>query len=238
MSDGTRRQRPRLGVLRAIALFMAFLAWLFVTVERRGDNASEKVVDATVTYNARPGMMILDPQEKVRVRLRGSARAIRRVNPFQIDVQVTVDARQEGPTEVQLQPENVMTPEGLDVVAIEPSTLRLHVDREMRKLLPVEVPLVGEPAAGARLAGPPRVTPDEVLAIGPTRVVVAMRAVRSNPISLDGHAFDFQESTLLVAADPLLQLQTQVVSVYVPMEQPKPVADQTPRPHAKARPTP
>src|SRR4051794_40242111 len=191
MSDSTRRQRgPRLGVLRMLALGMALLAWLFVTVERRGERAAEKVVDATVTYNAPPGMMILDPQEKVRVRLRGSARAIRRVNPFQIDVQVNVEARREGATEVQLQPENVMAPEGLDVVSIEPASLRLHVDREMRRLLPVEVPLIGEPAGGARLAGPPRVTPSEVLAIGPSHVVGAMRALRSNPITLDGHAFD------------------------------------------------
>jgi hypothetical protein len=213
-----------------MALALALVAWFFVTIDRRGERASEKVVDATVTYNPPPGMMILDPQEKVRVRLRGSARAIRRVNPFQIDVQVTVEANREGPTEVQLQPENVMTPEGLEVVSIEPSTLQLHVDREMRRLLRVEVPLIGEPAAGARLAGPPRVTPGEVLAIGPGRVVGALHVLRSNPINLDGHAFDFQESTLLVAADPLLQLQTQVVSVYVPMEQPRPVADSTPKP--------
>ena len=222
--------RIRLGVLRMTALGLAVLLWLWVTVERRGERPAEKVVDATVTYNPPPGMMILDPQGTVRVRLRGSERAIRRVNPFQIDVQVVVRADREGPVEVQLVPEDVMMPDGLEVVSIEPNVLRLHVDQEVRRLLPVEVPLVGEPAAGAQLSGRPRATPSEVLVTGPRKVVGALSSVRANPISLDGHAFDFTESTLLVSPDPLLQLQTQVVSVAIPMQQPQPVAEATPTP--------
>ncbi len=223
-------RRMRLGALRMTALALAVLLWLWVTVERRGERPAEKIVDATVTYNPPPGMMILDPQGTVRVRLRGSERAIRRVNPFQIDVQVVVRAEREGPVEVQLQPEDVMMPEDVEVVSIEPNVLRLHVDQEVRRLLPVEVPLVGEPAAGAQLSGRPRVEPSEVLVTGPRKVLGALNSVRTNPISLDGHAFDFTESTLLQTPDPLLQLQTQVVSVSIPMQQPQPVAEPTPSP--------
>ena len=223
-------QRVRLGALRITAVGLAILLWMWVTVERRGERPAEKIVDATVTYNPPPGMVILDPQGTVRVRLRGSERAIRRVNPFQIDVQVVVRAEREGPLEVQLKPEDVMMPEGVEAVSIEPSVLRLHVDQEVRRLLPVEVPLVGEPAAGAQLAGRPRVTPNEVLVTGPRKLVSALGSVRANPISLDGHAFDFTESTLLISPDPLLQLQTQVVSVSIPMRQPQPVAEPTPTP--------
>ena len=227
-------RRVRLGALRMTALALAVLLWLWVTVERRGERPAEKIVDATVTYNPPPGMMILDPQGTVRVRLRGSERAIRRVNPFQIDVQVVVRADREGPMEVRLQPEDVMMPEGVEVVSIEPGVLRLHVDQEVRRLLPIDVPLVGEPAAGAQLAGKARVTPAEVLVTGPRKVVSGLAGVRSNPISLDGHALDFQESALLVSPDPLVQLQTQVVTVTVPMQQPPPVAEPTPTPRRRS----
>jgi YbbR domain-containing protein len=227
-------KRARLGVLRMTAVGLALLLWLWVTVERRGERPAEKVVDATVTYNPPPGMMILDPQGTVRVRLRGSERAIRRVNPFQIDVQVVVRADREGPMEVRLQPEDVMMPDGLGVVSIEPNVLQLNVDQEIRRLLPVDVPLVGEPAAGAQLAGKPRITPGEVLVTGPRKVVSGLTGVRSNPISLDGHALDFQESAQLVSPDPLVQLQTQVVSVTVPMQQPPPVAEPTPTPRRRS----
>jgi YbbR domain-containing protein len=227
-------ERMRLGALRATALLLAILLWLFVTIERRGERPSEKIVDATVTYNPPPGMIILDPVEKVRVRLRGSERAIRRVNPFQIDVQGIVHAELEGPVEVHLGTEDVMMPEGLEVVSLEPSVLRLHVDREVRQLLPIEVPLIGEPAAGAQVAGKPRVVPPEVLVVGPRKVVGALSRVSTNPINLDGHALDFQESTLLVSPDPLLQLETQVATVTVSLQQPHlpPTPTPTPkRPH-------
>jgi YbbR domain-containing protein len=218
-------ERTRLSALRLTALALAILLWLFVTVERRGERPSEKVVEATVTYNAPPGMVILDPEEKVRVRLRGNERAIRRVNPYQIDVQAEVEEAREGLHEVRLRPENVMMPDGLEVVSVEPDVLRVRLDEEVQRLLPVEVPLVGEPAAGARLDGPARVSPERVLATGPSNLVRVLDALRTNPISLDGHAFSFQESTLVLSPDPLVQLQPQVVTVSVPMSQPRPVAD-------------
>jgi YbbR domain-containing protein len=223
-------ERIRLGALRMTAVVLAILLWLWVTVERRGERPAEKLVEAAVTYNSPPNMIILDPQATVRVRLRGSERAIRRINPFQVDVQVVVKADHQGPVEVQLHPEDVMMPEGLEVVSIEPNVLRMHVDEEVRRLLPVQVPLIGEPAAGAQLGGRPRVTPEEVLVVGPRKLVSKLVRVRTNPISLDGHAFDFQESALLVSPDPLVQLQTQVVSVVVPMQVPHPVAEATPTP--------
>jgi YbbR domain-containing protein len=217
-------ERWRLSALRFMALGLALLLWMLVTVERRGDRPADKVVEATVTYNPPPGMIVLDPQARVRVRLRGSESAIRRVNPYQIDVQVEVDEPRAGFAEVQLQPENVLMPEGLEVISIEPNVLRLHLDHEVRRLLPVEVPLTGEPAGGAE-AGRPRVTPEQILVVGPSDILDKVDRLRTNPISLDGHAFDFQESTLVLVPDPLLQLQTQVVSVHVPMAQPQPAAD-------------
>ena len=218
-------ERGRLSVLRVMALALAILLWSLVTVERRGERPAEKVVEATVTYNPPPGMIILDPEARVRVRLRGSESAIRRVNPYQIDVQVEIDDARKGLAEVHLQSENVLMPEGLEVVSIEPNVLRLRLDQEARRLLPVEVPLVGEPAGGAE-PGVPRTTPEQILVVGPSEILDTVDRLRTNPISLDGHAFDFQESTLVLVPDPLLQLETQVVSVSVPMSQPRPVAEE------------
>jgi YbbR domain-containing protein len=222
-------ERWRLSALRMMALGLAILLWLLVTVERRGERPAEKVVEATVTYNPPPGMVILDPEARVRVRLRGNEGAIRRVNPYQIDVQVEIGETRDGLAQVQLQAENVLMPGGLEVISIEPSVLRVRLDHEARRLLPVEVPLIGEPAGGAE-PGRPRATPEQILVIGPSGILDTVDRLRTNPISLDGHAFDFQESTLVLVPDPLLQLETQVVSVFIPMAQPRPVAEGERRP--------
>ena len=218
-------ERARLSVLRMTALTLALLLWLFVTVERRGERPAEKVVEAPVTYNPPPGMVLLDPEERVRVRLRGSERDIRRVNPYQIDVQVEVDDPRAGIHEVPLEVENVLMPDGLEVVSLDPSVLRVRLDLEVRRLLPVQVPLSGEPAGGAVQDSPPRVDPPSVLATGPRELVSALSALRTNPISLDGHALPFEETALLLSPDPLVQLIPQVVTVYVPLSQPRPPAD-------------
>ncbi|HVS02601.1 MAG TPA: CdaR family protein [Thermoanaerobaculia bacterium] len=210
-------------VLRVMAAAIALLLWLFVTLERRGERPAEKVVEASVTYNPPPGMILLNPVDRVRVRLRGSEETIRRVNPYAVDVQVEIDEDARGVVDVHLEPENVLLPEKLEVVSIEPSFLRLQLDEELRRLLPVRVKLVGEPAAGSVVAGRPRVRPEQVLVTGPSRLLSAVDHLETSPVSLNGHALDFEESALLVSPDPLLKVQTQVVSVSIPMRQPQPV---------------
>jgi YbbR domain-containing protein len=206
--------------LRVISVAIALILWVYVTADHRSEFGSEKVMDASVTYNPPPGLILLNPIQTVRVRLRGSEQAIRHVNPFLVDVQVILDsAGGEGTVEVQLAPDNVLVPEGIEVVSIEPTRLELQLDREQRRLLSVRVRLTGEPAAGA-VAGTPRVRPEQVLVIGPSRLVSAIDHLDTNPINLNGHALDFEESTLVASPDSLVKLQTQVVSVFIPMRQP------------------
>ena len=219
-------ERNGVVALRLIALAIAVFIWLFVTWEHRGERPAEKVVDASVTYNPPPEMIILNPVERVRVRLRGSEQDIRAVNPYSVDVQVELDTTESGAVDVRLEPENVLAPEGIEVVSIEPSFLHLQLDAEMKRLLPVRPQLVGEPAAGAVVAGRPRGRPSQVLVSGPSSLVSNLEELRTSPISLDGHALTFEESTLVVSPDPLVKiLNSQVVTVTVTMKQPEPVPE-------------
>jgi YbbR domain-containing protein len=207
--------------LRLISVGIALALWVFVTMEHRGERPAEKVVEATVTYNPPPGMIIMNPVERVRVRLRGGDRAIRHLNPVLVDVQVELRNQGQGSVEVQLQTENVLAPEGIEVVSIEPNSLRLQIDEEVRRLLPVRARLSGEPAAGAVLAGRPRVDPEQVLVSGPGTLVGTLDYLETSSVSLDGHALDFQESSLVISPDSLIKiLQSPVVTVQVSLRQP------------------
>lgn len=211
--------------LRIMSLAIALLLWIFVTTEKRAEVPSEKVVEAPITYNPPPNMIILNPLDRVRVRLRGPASTIRHVNPYTVDIQVELPRSATGKQEVQITEDNVLTPEGVEVVSIEPSYLELQLDREVRRLLPIQVRFTGEPAAGAVLAAQPDVQPEQVLATGPQTLVSTLDHLETSPINLDGHALDFEESALVVSPDPLIKVQSQVVTVRVPMRQPGPVGD-------------
>jgi len=216
MSDSTRTWG-----LRLLALGIAVGLWFSVSFEDR-EALSERLVEAAVSYNRPRGFEILDPVPTVNVRLRGSSKLIRQLNPYQVDVQVELAQTQPGTISVNLGSENVLAPEGLEVVSIEPNVIRVDLEREITQRLPVVPHLVGEPAAGA-IVEEPEVFPNQVLVTGPESLLGKVQSLSTRPISLDGHAITFEETVAVVPPDPLIQVvQPSKVTVRVPMRLPEP----------------
>jgi YbbR domain-containing protein len=205
--------------LRVLALALALLLWFFVAVEER-EGVAEKVVEAAITYSPPNGYVLLDPVQRARVRLRGRASRIRNLNPFVVDIFLEIPAAERSAYDLQILPENVIMPEGVEVVTIEPATIRVRLDREVTGMLPVRARLVGEPAAGA-VAREVQVIPDKVLVSGPESRLRAVNNLVTTAVDLDGHALDFEETAAVLSPDPLIKvLQPAVVTVRVPMQPP------------------
>ncbi len=202
--------------VRLLALAIALAIWFSVSLDERR-KLSEKVVEASVSYNRPRGYVILDPVQSVEVRLRGTEKAIRQLNPYMVDVEVNLGAFGEGPVTVNLGPDDVLTPEGLEVVSIRPNVIRVELDREISQRVPVEAVLVGEPAGGA-LAQAPEVLPNQVLVTGPESLLTRIQSLKTEPINLDGHALTFEVVVPVLPPDPLIQVvQPSRVSVRIPM---------------------
>lgn len=203
--------------LRLLALGIAIGIWFNASVEDRLVS-SEKVVEAGIAYNRPRGFTVINPEQHVNVRLTGSKKAIRQLSPYMVQVSVDLGQRQTGLAAINLTAENVLVPDGLEVVAIEPNTIRVDLEREVTQRLPVVPKLVGKPAAGAT-AGEPEVFPNQVLVSGPEPMLARTDSLSTVPISLDGHAADFEESVAVVPPDPLIQVvQPAKVTVRVPMK--------------------
>ena len=214
---------PRRNVwgLRALAGGIAILVWFFVTVQKR-EEVSERSIDAAVTYSPPRGFIVLDPVQRVRVQLRGRTSKIRNLNPFVVDVLVDVSRGEHVSEEVHLLPENVIGPDGVEVLSIEPNVLRVHLDREIQQMLPVRPRLVGEPAAGA-VVQEIEVRPSRVLVSGPESRLREIGSLSTTAVDLDGHALDFEETAAVLSPDPLIKVvQPAVVTVRVQMKQPQP----------------
>lgn len=208
-----------LWALRLLAILAALVVWFSSSFVKR-ERISEKLIDATVTYNPTRGIIILDPIQTVKVRLRGPDRQIRTLAPHVVDVVIEVIGQTTGTIDVQLDESNVLRPEGLEVVAIEPNSIPLRLDREKSQMLKVSPRLVGEPAAGAEPLSP-IAHPDMVQVAGPESLLAGITAVTTSPISLDGHALTFKQTVSVVPPNPLVRIvQPAVVSVEVPMHFP------------------
>jgi YbbR domain-containing protein len=205
--------------LRLLALGIAIGFWFSVSFQDR-EALSERLVEASVSYNRPRGFVVLDQVHSVNVRLRGSSRLIRQLNPYQVNVQVELAQTQPGTVNVNLGPENVLMPDGLEVVSLEPNAIRVELDREVSQRLPVAPRLVGEPAAGS-IADEPEVFPNQVLVTGPESLLAKVQSLSTRPLNLDGHALTFEETVAVVPPDPLIQIvQPSKVSVRVPLHQP------------------
>jgi YbbR domain-containing protein len=216
--------------LRLLALGIALGIWFNASVQDRLV-FSEKVVEAYVGYNRPRGFVVTSPARSVNVRLSGSKKAIRQLSPYMVDVQAELSRSQVGPATITLTPENVSVPEGLEVVSIEPNTIRVDLEKEVMQQVPVIPKLVGEPAAGST-ALEPEVLPSQVRVVGPEPLLSRLESLSTGPINLDGHAVAFEETVAVLAPDPLIQIVPPAkVTVRVPM---RPLAAQPDPPKTPA----
>jgi len=206
--------------LRALAVAGALLIWFFVSVEKR-ERTSQKVIDASVTYNLPAGTILLDPVQSVKVRLRGPDRQLRSLSPFAVDVVVdATDLTASGLESVHLTATDVLLPDGIEVVSLEPNTLSVRLDIEVQRTLPVVPRIVGEPAGGA-VPGDIRAVPETAIVRGPEGLLATLDTLTTSPVSLDGHAFSFEQRVSIVPSDPLVRvIQPGAVTVLVPMHNP------------------
>ncbi|HEV7670088.1 MAG TPA: CdaR family protein [Thermoanaerobaculia bacterium] len=212
--------RRRIWGLRVLALAIAIGIWSRVSLEER-EETTEKLVEAGVSYNLPRGYLVLNQVQNVLVRLRGSRKAIRGLNPYMVDVQIQLAPTSPETVTVQLGADNLLMPEDLEFVAIEPNAIQVELDREVTQRVLVEPRLKGKPAAGSK-AGQAEVFPNQVLVSGPEKRLSRLASLPAQQISLEGHGVTFEEEVDVISPDPLIQVvQPSKVTVKVPILTPE-----------------
>jgi YbbR domain-containing protein len=214
--------------LRLLALTAALVAWFFASylpdLERRTEPRVERELDAQFTYEVREGFMILNPEQRVQVRVRGPEEQVRNLRPGDVDVEVPfpdpVDTN--APNVVPLGPSNVTLPEGLEVTGLSLERLTLLIDERITKEVPVIPELTGEPAAGARVQRDQiLVVPATVNIEGPRRKIERIDRARTEPIDLTRHGLTFTQTARVTVDDSDTRVVgVTVVTVEVPMTTP------------------
>ena len=205
--------------LRFFSLLVAIMAWAVISFGQR-EIYNEQLLETRVQWRSTPSnLILLDEVRNVQVRLRGPESRMQSLNPFLITLVVDLSGAVKGPQQIELRPEAVNRPQGIEVTAIEPGSISVELDElvtEVREVLP---DLSGEPAAGAVVKAT-RVVPSPVAVRGPETLLRNLNRLTTQPVSLDGHAIDFEERTLIVDPGPLITPLNQVVTVYVTLEVP------------------
>jgi len=189
--------------LKLMSLGFAVLLWLLIA----GERTSEMGLSVPVELQNFPRELELtgEPVNAVEVRLRASPGMIQRIVPGEVSARINLVGFGEGEHIVHLTEDAIRMPFGVKVVKISPAVLTFHLERTLRKVVPVQPRLLGRPAEGFEVA---EITsqPPEVRVEGPTSRVDEVDSAFTEPVSVDGARDTVTDTVTIGIADPLLRV--------------------------------
>jgi YbbR domain-containing protein len=187
--------------LKLTALALAFLLWTTVRADAPGQWETD--VPVRIVNNDADWILAEQPEPReIRVVLRGPYRELLRAASERPEMVLPVDQVDDSTEIRNIYPHWVRMPPGTPntrvVGDVQPNTVRLVWDRVATRLIPVTAAVVGEPAEGFRLAGPPEIEPNVVRASGASRNLARIDSLRLPPIDVRDRR---SQDTLVMSID-------------------------------------
>lgn len=131
--------------------------------------------------------------QTVSVRLRGPRDLVRSVMPNQIAVVADMSNKEPGDRVIQLKTSDVSSPEGIEVLRVDPGTIRLRIEPTTRRQVRVEPDIVGDVRQGYELyhVG---IDPQVVEIQGPESQVAEVKSVSTESVQLFDRTAPFRVS--------------------------------------------
>ncbi|HTR02812.1 MAG TPA: CdaR family protein [Thermoanaerobaculia bacterium] len=215
---------------KLLALAIAVATWYLLTGQRR-ERISERNYRVPLSIVNMPrGTMIVSPlADAVDVRVRGAFTPMRALDPSKLEAVVDLADASPGEKRYPLGPGDINVPEGIEVIALAPSEVRLVLDAVSERILPISASLSGEPMAGAAVEEV-TVEPKNARIVGPEKTLARLSSLPTQPVSIEGRDASFTETTTLALPAPGVRVREgQLVGVHVKIR-PAPAPEPTPTP--------
>ncbi|MRR58446.1 MAG: TIGR00159 family protein [Deltaproteobacteria bacterium] len=167
---------PKLGTVLLVSLF-----WLVLTA-REGEIVT---VTAPVQFRNLPETLLLSSSsvDKVELQLKSFSSLISPPREGDIVSDVDLSKAHEGSNQLFFRKEDFNLPSGLVITRIKPVSLRVTIEKKIRKLVRVDARLVGTPGGRLRLRKV-KVTPSMLMIEGPESIMSRTESVRTEAIPL------------------------------------------------------
>lgn len=214
---------------KVLALVIACATWFLLSGQRR-ERISERSYRIPLSIvNVPAGTMVVSPPDTVDVRVRGAFTPLRALEPSKLEAVVDLADSVPGEKRYPLGPADINVPSDVEVIAISPGEIRLHLDAVAEKTLPIVAELTGQPAPGAHL-DEVVVEPRSARILGPAKTLEKLVTLPTQPVSVEGRDAPFSEATTLaLPAAGIRVREGQVVTVRVKIR-PAPPPEPTARP--------
>lgn len=192
--------------LKLLSVFLAFTVWFVVSAPRR-EPVSERAFAAPLSLVRMPRDLVITTPvpDTVSVRLRGRVSNLRSLSSQNLEVTLDVSWVTPGDAVITLSPQAMSVPPQIDVVSMEPTKLRFHVEALRQTEVPIRAFLVGQPPPGY-VAGDPTLIPDHALVSGPASLVRNITEVATERIIMTGRTETFVQNVAIVSDSSLIRI--------------------------------
>ncbi len=186
------------------SLLLATVLWMAIASE----TSSEMGITVQIQYQNIPGQfeVIDETANTVEVRLRGSANIMKELAPQEVAVSLNLAGMGAGESVLQLTAENVQAPFGVEVMRVNPSRVRINLDRSVSKIVPVKAHLLGQPETGSEVKEV-SIIPNVVEIHGPESRLRHLEGVATEPVDIEGANGEVHRFIGLDVDDSFLRLQ-------------------------------
>jgi YbbR domain-containing protein len=169
---------PKLITLLAVSIF-----WIIITL-KQGDIVT---VTAPIKFHNLPEGLALvkSSPEEVEVQLKTFSGLT--PSPKKLDIMADVNLAKisEGISQLAIKNDDFQLPLGVMVTGINPSAVKVTIEKKVRKTLRIKVKTIGKPP-GRRYSGKMTVDPPEVDAVGPQHIMEQLDSVETEEVNLNG----------------------------------------------------
>ncbi|HHN65253.1 MAG TPA: hypothetical protein ENK09_07835 [Nitrospirae bacterium] len=203
--------------LKLISLGLAVVLWYMISAK----GTSEVSLEVPIEYiNIPQGYEIIKKgQDRVKISVYGSERAIASIRPEDIRVFVDLSDAKQGPGKYRIRRERIRKPSSVEVASITPSEVEVFLDRIIRKDLKVEPVISGRRGLKERFrieVIPPRVTVE-----GPETILKRLTSIKTEPIIIPTGKAPLIKTVGLVTTRDKIRLSVDEVKVRIYFENKK-----------------
>jgi YbbR domain-containing protein len=198
--------------IKILSVVLAISMWIFVTY--RGQ--SEMAVDVPIGFkNVPKGLELLRESAKtVTLNLRGQESLLKSLRPMDINVVIDLSNAKRGESTYYLDKNAVVVPVTVDILRVEPTSVRVVLDESMVKTLPVKASIIGAPEKGFRIVSVD-VKPSIVTVEGAKTELARIAVLRTEAVDVGGFDSDIRETVRLNINGRNIRTRTPEVTVSI-----------------------
>ena len=197
--------------LKLASLILATALWIFVILSGR----TEIIMDVPVVYTGlKPQLDMMDSPKKVNVSIEGQGSLLKNIRRREIRAVIDLSETKSGRSFFTLTKENFELPKTLLLTSIDPETISVMIESELRKNIPVKPVIVGRPEKGFTIFEI-KVVPENIVVEGPKSLVRKIYSVKTEPIDINGLNTDLQYKANLDLENSTIRKKVNKVEVNI-----------------------